>query len=313
MKYSLFGKEPEDKDYKKVEDINYVHNPTAGTVELDLEAIRKEVKLAMEAQFTEDGDFVDSEEDELEPDIDVDAEASNNCKGTAKMFREHRYELEDVIAYDYLEGDTGFLAIKDSFDRCYADDGNPEFLYYQDVDNLRDEYDLLRNDYDYSLYEFMMVYDADDSWHIASLGLSNMTAEVDTIDERYDAEYTMRIKKLDDEELDSAERANAINLVSVLADEALKNDCMLEDYSYVSVGHEEGMDYKHLSDKVAFIIVPDARIGSVEGPFGTVHLRQAVPITKAEYDALKSKKIDVKTLYEKIGTDLVDYARPSVI
>lgn len=236
----------------------------------------------------------------------------NDQEPVAKI-REDVIELDGVVSYDYLEGDTGFLAIKDSFDRCYADDGNPEFLYYQDVDNLRDEYDLFHNDYDYSLYEFMMVYDADDSWHIASLGLSNMTAEVDTIDERYDAEYTMRIKKLDDEELDSAERANAINLVSVLADEALKNDCMLEDYSYVNVGHEEGMDYKHLSDKVAFIIVPDARIGSVEGPFGTVHLRQAVPITKAEYDALKSKKIEVKTLYEKIGTDLVDYDRPSVI
>ena len=59
--------------------------------------------------------------------------------------------------------------------------------------------------------------------------------------------------------------------------------------------------------------MPDARIGSVDGPLGTVHFRQAVPITRAEKNALDNGEIDVKTLYEKIGTDLVDYDRPSVI
>ncbi len=222
-------------------------------------------------------------------------------------------ELDGVVHYDYLEGDTGFLAIKYSFDRCYTDEESPEILYYQDVDDLRDEYELLSNNYRYALYEYVMVYDADDSWHITSLGMSNMTAEPDTVDKHYDAEYTMRIKKFDDGELDAAERANAINLVSILANDALEKGCMLENYSYVSIGHTEGMDYKHVSDKIAFIIVPDARISSIDGPFGTVHLRQAVPITRAEYNALKAKKIDVKTLYEKIGSDLVDYDRPSVI
>lgn len=239
------------------------------------------------------------------PELDTDTVESETNASYAS-------ELDGMVDYDYLEGDTGFLAIKDSFDRYYTDAEIPEILYYQDVDNLREEYGLLSHNYEYTLYEFVMVYDADDSWHIVSLGMSNMTAEPDTTYERYDAEYTIRIKKFDDEELDEEERANAINLVAILADEACDKNGMLQDYSYISIGHTEGMDYKQLSDKVAFIVVPDARISSVGGPFGTV-LRQAVPITKAEYDALESKQIDVKTLYEKIGTDLVDYDRPSVI
>ena len=176
-------------------------------------------------------------------------------------------------------------------------------------------YKLIRKDFESTLYEYIAVFADDDCncWHVVSLGMSGLRAERDTTHKRYDAEYTMRIRCLDDEDMDEAEWANAINLVSILADEACNKERMAEDYSYVSLGFRKGMDYKRESDKVAFIIVPDARIGSVEGPFGTVHLRQAVPITRAEHQALKTKQIDVKTLYEKIGTDLTDYDRPSVI
>jgi hypothetical protein len=218
-----------------------------------------------------------------------------------------------VIAYDYLEGDNGFLAIKEAFDERYPNDDSSTFLYYQDVDDLRNEYRLIRKDYEHTVYEYVAVYDAGDSWHIVSLGMSELGAEPDTVYKRYDAEYTMRIPQLDDQDMDEAEWANAINLVSILADEACNKKRVLADYSYIGLGFRKGIDYKRESDKVAFIIVPDARISSIDGPFGKVHMRQAVPITKAEYDALKAKQLDVKTLYEKIGTDLTDYSRPSVI
>jgi len=309
--YGFFGIEIGDIGYERLEVQNCINDPTAGTVELDLDAIRSEVKLAMETVFTEDGDSADSEEaGELYMD---DGEASSHGSETAKRFREDILELEDLVSYDYLEGETGFLAIKEAFDNLYPDDENPAILYYDNVADLIDEYGLPRKQYQYTLYEYIAVYDAGDCWHLVSLGMSELGAEPDGITKRYNAEYTMRIPKLDDAELDEAEWANAINLVSILADEACNAERMLEDYSYIGLGFRKGVDYKRESDKVAFIIVPDARISSIDGPFGTVYMRQAVPITRAEYNALKAKKIDVKTLYEKIGSDLVDYDRPSVI
>ena len=166
------------------------------------------------------------------------------------------------------------------------------------------------------LYDYIAMYEDSDSWHVLSFGMSDISdgyVEEGLHHINYHAEYTMRIKKYSDQKLDDAESLNAAVMVSMLADEAITENRMLEAYTYISLGHEEGMDYKRESDKVAFIIVPDARISSIDGPFGTVYMRQAVPITRAEYNALEAKKIDVKTLYEKIGSDLVDYDRPSVI
>ena len=270
-----------------------VPNPAVDAVELDLEAVRKEVNLALEAERL--------------------AEAEREAE-RARFAQVPGADFE--VERDYLQGDTGFLAIKKALDECYPCDGDPAFLYYQEMGSFRNRYKLIHKGYESSLYRYIASYADDDtnSWHIVSLGMSELGAERDTVNKHYDAEYTMRIKwNLYDEDMDEAEWANAINLVSILADEACNKERMLEDYSYVGLGFRKGVDYKRESDKVAFIIVPDARISSVEGPFGTVHLRQAVPISKSEYDALKSKKIDVKTLYEKIGTDLVDFDRPSVI
>jgi len=271
--------------------LNYP-NPAVDAVELDLEAIRKEVSLAMEADQAREA-------------------AREEERARFAMVPGLDFEVER----DYLEGDTGFMAIKNAFCACYPCDGSPAFLCRHEVDDLRGKFKLIRKDFESTLYEYIAVFADDDCncWHVVSLGMSGLRAERDTTHKRYDAEYTMRIRCLDDEDMDEAEWANAINLVSILADEACNKERMAEDYSYVSLGFRKGMDYKRESDKVAFIIVPDARIGSVEGPFGTVHLRQAVPITRAEHQALKAKQIDVKTLYEKIGTDLTDYSRPSVI
>jgi len=286
----------------KNDQVNYP-NPADDAVELNLETIRREVELALEAEAAEEN-------------IPEKSTAKEEHSALLKSLDSGHGAEKDFgfdVAYDYLEGDTGFLAIKAAFDERYTEESCFDILYFQTVDDLRDEYNLPRKEYQYTLYENIAVYDAGDSWHIISLGMSELGAERDDMYKRYDAEYTMRIPKLDDEDMDEAERANAINLVSILADEACNKERMAEDYSYVSLGFRKGMDYKRESDKVAFIIVPDARIGSVEGPFGTVHLRQAVPITRAEHQALKAKQIDVKTLYEKIGTDLTDYSRPSVI
>ena len=239
--------------------------------------------------------------------------ALNASREKVKKLEAESAKFMPLVSSNYLEGDTGFLAIKDAFDERYSDDKSPDYLYYQNVDDLRDDYKLFRKNYNYTMYEYIAVYEDAESWHIVSLGMSELGSKPDGFNKHFDAEYSMRIKKAWDEKLDDAESANAVNLVSILADEACNNKRMLKEYSCISLGHEDGMDYKRVSDKVAFIVVPDARISSVDGPFGTVHFRQAVPITRTEYKALKAKEIDVETLYEKIGTDLTDYDRPSVI
>ena len=245
--------------------------------------------------------------------VEIDVKALEASRQKVEKLESPSASHTSVAYAGYLEGETGFLAIKDAFDEFYPNDESPDYLYDEDVWELRDDYKFFSKDYDYTLYEYIAIYEDAECWHAVSLGMSDIGDKIDTLDKRYGVEYTMRIKKCDDKKLDEAERANAINLVALLADEAYNKGRMFEGYSYVSLGHRKGMDYKRNSDKTAFIIVPDARIGSIDGPFGKVHLRQAVPITSAEYKALKAKQIDVPTLYEKIGTDLADYSRPSVI
>ena len=103
------------------------------------------------------------------------------------------------------------------------------------------------------------------------------------------------------------------SLLLLLESDACSNKRIVDEYSWLSLGHKKGMDCRGYSDKTAFIIVPDAKLKPTQGPQGLISFCQAVPITWAEKKALDEGVIDVKTLYEKIGTDLIDYDRPSVI
>jgi len=61
------------------------------------------------------------------------------------------------------------------------------------------------------------------------------------------------------------------------------------------------------------ITVPDTALRSIDTPNGRVDFTELVGVTDAELGALRHKKLDVRTLYEKLGSDVTSYRRESVI
>ena len=67
------------------------------------------------------------------------------------------------------------------------------------------------------------------------------------------------------------------------------------------------------SNITGFITIPDKEIESIMTPNGKVDFVEFIGVTNNELLALKNKELDVKTLYDKIGNDVTNYNRKSVI
>ena len=84
-------------------------------------------------------------------------------------------------------------------------------------------------------------------------------------------------------------------------------------YEFLYTGQTQGIDTKMQSAITGFITVPDSDLGSINTQNGKVDFVEFVGATNAELLAVRNKETDVKTLYEKIGSDVTDYSRKSVI
>lgn len=67
------------------------------------------------------------------------------------------------------------------------------------------------------------------------------------------------------------------------------------------------------SNITGFITIPDNELNPINSPNGKVTFVEFIGATDSELIALKNKVLDVKSLYEKIGSDITNYSRKSVI
>ena len=82
---------------------------------------------------------------------------------------------------------------------------------------------------------------------------------------------------------------------------------------YLYTGQTTGIDVGQESKLTGFITVLDTEVGEIDTPNGKVVFVEFIGATDAELLALKNKKITVKELYEKLGTDVTDYKRSSLV
>ena len=59
--------------------------------------------------------------------------------------------------------------------------------------------------------------------------------------------------------------------------------------------------------------IPDNKINPINTPNGKVSFVEFIGATDSELIALKNKELDVESLYEKIGSDITNYNRESVV
>jgi len=74
-----------------------------------------------------------------------------------------------------------------------------------------------------------------------------------------------------------------------------------------------GIDVNQKSNITGFLTIPDTNFRTLNTPNGKVEFVEFVGITNNEILAIKNKETNVKTLYEKLGSDITDYNRKSII
>ena len=62
-----------------------------------------------------------------------------------------------------------------------------------------------------------------------------------------------------------------------------------------------------------FITILDTSFNTIDTPNGKVKFVEFIGVTDDELMAIRKKEISVKELYEKLGSDVTDYSRESLL
>lgn len=211
-------------------------------------------------------------------------------------------KVEGNEIYDEL---PGWNAIDREFDGIYPGQTNPKHY------GTLVKYELGGQD----PLAGVSIYDSGDSWHFVSYGLTELGTKKSQNKEisGYGMEFTFRLKKgcYEDEE---EEIKNIVVKLQNFARNTFQSGDVYLPYEYVMwQDRTKGIDSKQKSKITALITIPDVKAKEIETPNGKVIFVEFVGITDKELDAILNKEIRVKELYEKLGTDITDYNRESII
>ena len=158
------------------------------------------------------------------------------------------------------------------------------------------------------------IYDGGDFWHFVTYGLSELY-EKETNNKEisgYGMEFTFKLKKDNYEDEEGEIRCICVILQSIARLTFTRGE-IFKVYEYLYSGQTEGIDTKMQSNITGFITIPDQQLKTINTPNGKVDCVEFIGVTNNELLALKNKEINVKKLYEKIGSDITSYNRKSVI
>jgi hypothetical protein len=82
---------------------------------------------------------------------------------------------------------------------------------------------------------------------------------------------------------------------------------------YIYTGQTTGIDLYQKSALTGFILVADKDVKSLSTPNGKVDFVEFIGCTDDELLAVKNKEMTVTELYSKLGSDVTDYGRSSVL
>lgn len=158
------------------------------------------------------------------------------------------------------------------------------------------------------------IYDGGEYWHFVTYGLSELYEKVSDNKQYsgYGMEFTFKLKKdgLIDEQ---KEILNICNYLQAIARITFTNGTLFEQYQSLCLGKNIGIDADKKSKITDFIMVPDSKCKGINTPYGRINFVCFVGVTNNEITAKRNQEITVEELYKKIGTDVTDYNRMSVI
>lgn len=198
----------------------------------------------------------------------------------------------------------GWDAITKECERIYPNQINPK--HYGTLINWK----LGGND----PLEGISIYDGGDYWHFVTYGLSELYEKESNNQDisGYGMEFTLKLKK-DNYEDEEAEIKCICGILQAIARITFTKGELFKAYEYLYTGQTTGIDTKMQSNITGFITIPDNNFNSINTPNGTVDFVEFIGVTNDELLAIMNKKLDVKTLYEKLDSDITSYNRKSVI
>lgn len=226
--------------------------------------------------------------------------------GLLDRFKKKKTEENDVRGEKVLEDEEkmGWDAITAAFEKIYPDQKSPR--HYAPIRSMRmggeDPLDGIS------------VYDAGDAWHFVSYGLSEIYGKETTIKEisGFGMEFTFKLKKgcYDDEEM---EIKGVCGIMQTLAKVTFSQSLIFGANESIYTGQTKGMDVHQLSKITGFITQLDPIIQFVDTENGRLDFVRLIGATDAELKAIHEKKLSVEELYEKLGSDVTDFRRDSVL
>ena len=157
------------------------------------------------------------------------------------------------------------------------------------------------------------VYDGGSYWHFVSFGLTEIYGKESDDKETsgYGYELTFKLKK-DRYEDEEAEIRNVCSILQAIARLTFTNGEVFLPNEYIYTGQTEGIDAGRKSKLTGFITVKDPTVETIESPNGRVEFRELIGMTDAELKTLSTRK-SVEELYKKLGSDITDYNRQSIV
>ena len=104
-----------------------------------------------------------------------------------------------------------------------------------------------------------------------------------------------------------------LGVLQGIARETFINGEIFRSFEYLYTGQKKGMDYKMKSNITGFITIPDTSFQTIYTPNGKVEFVEFIGVTDSELQAILNKELTVRDLYSKLGSDLTNYNRKSII
>lgn len=203
---------------------------------------------------------------------------------------------EDEVVLD------GWKAIEDACLKMYPGQTNPK--HYGTLIS----WNLGGND----PLDGISIYDGGEYYHFVTFGLSELY-EKECENKEYSGygfELTIKLKKdcLEDEE---TEIKGMCGILQAIAKLTFNEGEIFQPDEYIYTGQTTGMDPKGKSLITGFITQLD-KLGEIETPNGKVQFVELIGVTDAELKAIIDKKLSVRELFERLGSEYTDYKRESL-
>ena len=127
----------------------------------------------------------------------------------------------------------------------------------------------------------------------------------------YGYELTFKLKK-DSYEDEEGEIRNVCGILQSIARITFKDGEIFQPNEFIYTGQTTGIDAYKKSSLTGFITVKDPTVNTIMTPNGEVRFVELIGMTDAELKTL-SNSDSVVNIFQKLGSDVTDYHRSSLV